>query len=146
MLAAESIIQALVDNNIRCFKVLELNHSGSLVDQLQLFHNVGMMIATHGSYFKNMVYAMPGSVFIEVAADPHLRKHQPWTLGTDVSDIIFMSSHGHTSAPNCTMPRRYDCDVVVNRTILAATIKDALTAQNNAGCDMLAGMRCETPF
>ena len=141
MFAMEAISQALIDNGIMCYTVVELNHTGSLIDQLHLFHNVGMLIATHGSYFKNMAYATQGSAFIEVAADPHLRTHQPWIAGMGMSGIIFKTSHGHEIDPSCRERRRYDCGVIVNKTLLSATIRQALIAQTNAGCNILSSHR-----
>ena len=141
LFAMEAISEALIENGITCYSVVELNHTGSLADQMHLFNNVGMMIATHGSYFKNMAYATPGSAFIEVAADPSLRKHQPWRAGLSMSGIVFKTSHGHTYEPSCRHSRKYDCGVVVNKTLLSTTIKEALIAQQYAGCNIVSAHR-----
>lgn len=141
MLNLEGVGQALKYNGINCFKHLFFNSSWEMKTQMAIFNRAGLVIATHGSYFKNMVYASPSSVFIEVAALDTLNHHQPWALGTDVSDVIFVSSNNHGGEGDCQSYQR--CDVQINATLLAATIANALQKQAERGCDIRGFVECK---
>jgi hypothetical protein len=136
----EEVGKALKDNGIPCFKHVYFNPSSSVKEQVQWFHRAGILIASHGSYFKNMMYAQPNSLFIEIASHERLLKHQPWAQGPDVSDFQFISSNGHRKTDeHC----KYNtCGVIVNSTILAAAIQQGLQHQIDKGCDMRKSLTC----
>lgn len=141
MLGLEGVGQALKHNGINCFRHLFFNSSWEMKFQMAIFNRAGLVIATHGSYFKNMVYASPNSMFIEVAALDTLDHHQPWTSGTSISDIIFISSNNHGGEGDCRSYQR--CDVHINATLLAATISTALQKQVERGCDIRGYIKCK---
>eukprot|EP00123_Amoebidium_parasiticum_P015666 comp23097_c0_seq1/m.37105 comp23097_c0_seq1/g.37105 ORF comp23097_c0_seq1/g.37105 comp23097_c0_seq1/m.37105 type:complete len:558 (-) comp23097_c0_seq1:29-1702(-) len=105
--------------------------------QIGLFNDFGLMISSHSSQLKNLLWAARNAVVLETrGTPPGYMQPSPFAMGMDGLDVIFHESVGHipnyASCPEphgCREVKMYKVDYWLNETIFEESVKRALGIQ-----------------
>lgn len=103
------VIEAIIRKYGWTYENVTVNSTSSDMDALQIFSNFSLMITSHSSQLKNLVFARKGAVVVELRPANEFRDRNPFGEGLEHTDVIYKLSFGH---------------VYANHTKFAGTLRD----------------------
>lgn len=105
----EIIGKVLSRVGITQYKNVTCRDDASFIDQVSVFQGFGLMISSHSSQLKNLVFASPGAIVIETKTGP---VSDAFSRSTDQLGLFFVHSYPHI--PTLPGVRDKDQDYLLN--------------------------------
>ena len=134
-----AVEEALLDNGIQNYTNVTVAQETPIEEVIDLFGSAGLIISTHSSQLKLLVFAHPDTVVVEVRSTDMVIYPNPFGQGIDVLPVHYMAHNAHQAAA-CNHPNNVTCeawarkgnmyaDVMVDRTRLTSSIAEGLRLQ-----------------
>ena len=95
MLNYDAVEQALLDNGIKQYTNMTVTQETSIKEAMDIFSSAGLIISTHSSQLKLLVFAHPDTVVVEVRSTDMAIYPQPFAVGIDVLPVHYISPNAH---------------------------------------------------
>eukprot|EP00123_Amoebidium_parasiticum_P005668 comp16815_c0_seq1/m.15221 comp16815_c0_seq1/g.15221 ORF comp16815_c0_seq1/g.15221 comp16815_c0_seq1/m.15221 type:complete len:516 (-) comp16815_c0_seq1:568-2115(-) len=105
--------------------------------QIGVFNDFSIMITSHSSQLKNLLWAQSNAVVLEArGTPPGYMQPSPFSMGMDPLEVIFHETVGHipdySTCPEkhgCRIRKKYKTDYALNETLFAEAFDRALREQ-----------------
>ena len=142
-----AVEEALLDNGIQNYTNETVAQHTPIEEVIDLFSSAGLIISTHSSQMKLLVFAHPDTVVVEVRSTDMViyqsiangrNTSNPFGAGLNALPVHYMAHNVHQAVVGCTTPEVCEmwarkgnmyADVMVNRSRLASSIAEGLKLQ-----------------
>ena len=133
-----AVEEALLDNGIQNYTNETVAQHTPIEEVIDLFSSAGLIISTHSSQMKLLVFAHPDTVVVEVRSMDMVKFSNPFGAGLNALPVHYMAHNVHKAVVGCKTPEVCEmwaqkgnvyADVMVNRSRLASSIAEGLKLQ-----------------
>lgn len=125
------IIDSILRRYGLTYENITFDSKASIPTILDTFSNFSLLISSHSSSLKNLIFARKGAAVIELRPGENdvRNPRNPFSEGLEHSDVIFKVSDGHIFSNDTTFAMTYRDDFYIKPDVFERDLKNVIRAQ-----------------